>query len=67
MPEHPASTPEEVVIAMQQARIDELEEALEEIAHRTLQRDLNQLAHQALGHQPNPHTLELLADEGTRA
>lgn len=67
MPEHPASTPEEVVIAMQQARIAELEDVLEEIAHRTLQRDLNQLAHQALGHRHHPHTLDLLADEGTRA
>jgi hypothetical protein len=36
--------------------------ALEEIAERTLQRDLNRLAHQALGHEPNPFTVRLLAE-----
>lgn len=36
--------------------------ALQEIALRTMQRDLNALAHQALGHQPNPWTVRLLAE-----
>ncbi len=37
-----------------------MREALEEIALRTVQRDLNALAHQALGHEPNPWTVRLL-------
>lgn len=36
--------------------------ALEEIAKRTIQRDLNRLAHAALGHRPNPLTAQLLAE-----
>ncbi|WP_433364232.1 hypothetical protein [Streptosporangium sp. CA-115845] len=36
--------------------------ALEQIAHTTMQAPLNRLAHQALGHEPNPYTVELLAD-----
>lgn len=38
-----------------------LRAALLEIAHRTMQAPLNRLAHQALGHEPNPHTVALLA------
>ncbi|WP_084963340.1 hypothetical protein [Thermoactinospora rubra] len=41
---------------------DRQRKALEEIARRTIQRDLNRLAHAALGHQPNPST-QLLMDE----
>jgi hypothetical protein len=36
--------------------------ALQEIAHRTIQRDLNRLAHEALGHAHNPVTVRLLAE-----
>ncbi len=36
--------------------------ALTQIASRTMQRDLNQLAHQALGHQPNPWTVRMLTE-----
>lgn len=36
--------------------------ALEEIAERTVQRDLNRLAHKALGHELNPRTVQLLAE-----
>jgi hypothetical protein len=36
--------------------------ALQEIAHRTIQRDLNRLAHEALGHEHNPVTVRLLAE-----
>lgn len=36
--------------------------ALEEIAERTIQRDLNRIAHEALGDEPNPHTVQLMAE-----
>ncbi|GAA0402743.1 hypothetical protein GCM10009530_63390 [Microbispora corallina] len=53
-----------VELTARESRIAELEHALREIARRTIQRDLNQLAHAALGHTPNAHTVALLADEG---
>lgn len=36
--------------------------ALEEIAERTIQRDLNRIAHEALGHEPNLFTVQLMAE-----
>jgi hypothetical protein len=39
-----------------------LREALQQIAERTMQADLNRLAHAALGHRPRPFTLLLLAE-----
>lgn len=39
-----------------------LRRALEEIARRTLQADLNRLAHEALGHVHNPTTVRLMAE-----
>ncbi|MEU6725562.1 hypothetical protein ABZ917_17790 [Nonomuraea wenchangensis] len=39
-----------------------MREALEEIAERTIQRDLNRLAHAALGHRPYPFTLLLMSE-----
>jgi hypothetical protein len=39
-----------------------LREALEEIAWRTIQRDLNRIARAALGHPDDPMTVRLLAE-----
>jgi DeoR/GlpR family transcriptional regulator of sugar metabolism len=36
--------------------------ALKEIAERTIQRDLNRLAHEALGHEPHPFTVLLMSE-----
>lgn len=44
------------------AENERMRQALEEVALRTVQRDLNKIAHLALGHQPNPHTVRLLAE-----
>lgn len=58
--------PQENPIAAELARLAAenriLRAALLEIAHRTMQAPLNRLAHQALGHKPNPHTTQLLAE-----
>ncbi|MEO3856143.1 hypothetical protein [Acrocarpospora sp. B8E8] len=44
------------------ARVDELEKALAEIAETTSCLRSNRLAHKALGHVPNPHTVRLMAE-----
>jgi DeoR/GlpR family transcriptional regulator of sugar metabolism len=36
--------------------------ALQEIAERTIQRDLNRLAHEALGHETHPFTVLLMSE-----
>lgn len=45
-----------------EARVDELERFVREVAERTVQRDLNREAHRLLGHEPNPLTVQLLAE-----
>lgn len=45
-----------------EARVAELEQALAEIAETTSCRKANRLAHAALGHQPNPRTVALMAE-----
>ncbi len=44
------------------AELSYLRSVLQQIAERTLQRDLNRLAHEALGHVPNPQTVRMLAE-----
>ncbi len=53
----------DVVIAMQQARIAELERFVRWVAWHSCQRDIGREAHRLLGHKPNPLTVGLLADE----
>lgn len=54
------------LVAVELARLSAenriLRVALLEIAHRTMQAPLNRLAYQALGHESNPHTTQLLAE-----
>ncbi len=64
-----ASVAEEMAVLLAENRqladeVERMREALEEIALRTIQRDLSYLARAALGQKPNPYTARLREELG---